>query len=304
MKGLSPRHERNSTSEAPSYLVIPAAGLGTGMQAVHPSAPKEMLPVGHKPAIQYAVEEGIAAGIENIVIVISREKEIVRQYFEDKKVRENMFPEALGEMEKVDAACNLTFLYQEEPVGEADAISLARDIVRQQTTATIYPDNIYLPAAGALRELGAVHEKYGQVVAGLAEVTEENALGLGDSGKVDLIPVEAGVFRIERFYPKGVAQVAPGSEGELRACGMAVWGPHLFEFIERARNNVEKGEFTDLAVVTLILKEKGMLGCRLRDIVFDIGNPAGYKQCLAYIADPLAGVAKPGRSPSPGAEPR
>jgi UTP--glucose-1-phosphate uridylyltransferase len=61
------------------FLIIPAAGLGTRMRQVTPDLPKELLPVGHKPAIQYTVEEGFSANIKNIIIIISRQKEIIRQ---------------------------------------------------------------------------------------------------------------------------------------------------------------------------------------------------------------------------------
>ena len=67
-------------SEEPEYLIIPAAGRGTRMIEINPDLPKEMLPIGNKPAIQYAVEEGITAGIRNIIIVINRHKEIIRRY--------------------------------------------------------------------------------------------------------------------------------------------------------------------------------------------------------------------------------
>ncbi len=74
----------------------------------------------------------------------------------------------------------------------------------------------------------------------------------------------------------------PRFKGELRACGIFVSGPHLFEYIERLRGSVEESEFTDFPVRSLILRERGILGCLLPWTVFDIGNPAGYKQCLEY----------------------
>ncbi len=70
--------------DTPRYLIIPAAGLGTRMRTLSPDLPKELLSIGGKPAIQYAIEEGIAAGIEKIVIIISDQKEIIRQVFQDK----------------------------------------------------------------------------------------------------------------------------------------------------------------------------------------------------------------------------
>lgn len=256
--------------EEPLYLIIPSAGLGERMKSVDPDIPKEMLPIGNRPAIQYAVEEGLSAGIKNIVIIINRQKEIIWKYFEDKK----------GEIER---GCSITFLYQKKPMGESDAISLAEDVVGNHATAIIYPDNIYFPAPGALKILKAVFRKYRMDVFALTEVTDENAPGLGNAGRVDLSPFGADVYRIKRFHPKGEGHFVPRFKGELRACGITISGPHIFEYIRKARDLVREGEFTDMPVRNLMLDEKGLLGCRLPGTVFDIGNPKGYELCLSYI---------------------
>lgn len=269
--------------DEPFYLIIPAAGLGTRMRAVNPDVPKEMLPVGHKPAIQYAVVEGLSAGIKNIVIIINKQKETIRQYFEDKKFRQKMFPLAAEEMEKVNTACSISFLYQKEPLGESDAVSLAMDVVGKHALAIIYPDNIYFPASGALSILKSVFSQYRTDVTALMEVTEENAQGIGNSGRVDLTYVKDAVFHIEKFHPKGKSYFTHRFKGELRTCGIAISGPHIFEYIERLRHTIKEKEFTDVPVGSLMLKEKGLLGCRLPGTVFDIGNPRGYELCLTYI---------------------
>lgn len=269
--------------DEPRYLVIPAAGLGTRMRAVNVDVPKEMLPVGHKPAIQYAVIEGLSAGIKNIVIIISEEKDIIRQYFEDKKFRQNMFPLATEEMEEINRKCSLNFLYQKEPLGESDAISLASTVVGNHSVAIIYPDNIHLPAPGALKILKAVFRQYRTDVTALMEVTEENAPGISNSGRVDLIHLKGTLFRIKRSHAKGEGYFVPRVKGELRTCGISISGPHIFEYIKRLRETIKEKEFTDVPVRTVILKEKGLLGCRLLGNVFDIGNPRGYELCLTHI---------------------
>jgi UTP-glucose-1-phosphate uridylyltransferase len=68
---------------------------------------------------------------------------------------------------------------------------------------------------------------------------------------------------------------------------MSISGPHIFQHIERLRSVIKEGEFTDFPVHTLALQEKGFLGCRLKGIFFDIGNPAGYELCLKYIQNIL-----------------
>jgi UTP--glucose-1-phosphate uridylyltransferase len=270
------------------HLVIPAAGLGTRMRSVNPFLPKEMLPVLNKPAIQYAVEEGLSAGIKNIVIIINRNKEIIREYFEGRRAREKLYPLAAERMEEIAASCSFTFLYQEELTGEADAIGLSRHIVGKGPLAIIYPDNIYLPAPGALLALKAVYEQFGKDVCALMEVSEENAPGLSNSGRVDLAPFKDNIFRIDRIHPKGNGWFATRFREELRTCGIWIAGPHVFEYIERARNAVTTGEFTDWPVRNLMLEEKGLLGYRLPGRVFDIGNPGGYELCRKWAEKGLS----------------
>jgi UTP--glucose-1-phosphate uridylyltransferase len=269
--------------EAPQCLVIPAAGLGTRMRSVNPDLPKEMLPIAGRPAIQYAVREGVAAGIENIVIVISERKEIIREYFERREAIRRLYPQAAAEMDEIKAACGLTFVYQPEPLGESDAIGLSRGAVGDGTVAIIYPDNVYLPAPGALRMLKHAYELYGEDVNALTAVNAENAQGISNSGRVKLRHLKDDVYRIEGFVPKGSGYFSPRFEGELRTCGISITGSHVYDYIERARKKTDKEEFTDYRVRSLMLGERGLLGLRLPGRVFDVGNPAGYAMCLRHV---------------------
>ncbi|NIO16576.1 MAG: NTP transferase domain-containing protein [Deltaproteobacteria bacterium] len=270
----------------PEFLVIPAAGHGLRMKDLRPGLPKEMLPVGEKPAIQHAVLEGVSAGIGQIVIVINRRKEIIRRYFEERRFRESAYPLAAGEMDEILRACSIHFSYQENATGEWDAISLSREFVGNGSLAILFPDNVYFPPGGALILLKEIFERYGIDVTALVAVPEAWVKGLGNSGRVDILPLAGGVFRIERFYPKARGTFITRHPGELRSCGISIYGPHLFDYIERARGSLKEGEeFTDVSVRSLILQEREMLGCRLPGTLFDIGNPAGYRHCLSYIGE-------------------
>ncbi|NOZ70219.1 MAG: NTP transferase domain-containing protein, partial [Deferribacteres bacterium] len=238
--------EHGETADnGPASLVIPAAGLGTRMRIVDPAVPKEMLPVGYKPAVQYALEEGLSAGIKKIIVVISRQKEIIRRYFEDKKFAEKMFPRAVGEVETINRECSVIFRYQEKPLGEADAISYARDIAGGHAVAVIYPDNLYVPAPGALKVLRRVYDSHKKDVIALVQTGSGDTSGTGNSGRVDTELIDGSLFRIKRFHPKGEGHFIPRFKGELRACGIYISGPYLFDYIERLRASVKEKEFTD-----------------------------------------------------------
>lgn len=260
---------KNARQEAPRFLIIPAAGLGTRMRTVDPGLPKELLPVGDKPAIQYAIEEGLSAGIKDIIIIISRQKEILRQRIE--------------EIYRNSGSISFSFLYQKDLSGEADAIGCARDIAEGHAVAIIYPDNLYVPAPGALTSLKTVFKGCGQDVIALNEVTEGLCRTLSNAGRADVVRRDENIYSITRFLPKGAGHFQPRFRGELRCCGISLLGPHLFAYIERAQSFVREGEFTDIYFRQLIMEEQGMTGCKLPGIVFDIGNPAGYAQCNEYI---------------------
>lgn len=275
----------NIEQPGPRYLIIPAAGLGTRMRAVNSDVPKELLPVGYKPAIQYAVEEGVSAGIINIIIIISKPKDVIRRYFEERRFGKKLYPYADKSVQNIMLKSSLTFLYQKDPRGESDAIGYAKDIVGNNSAAIMYPDNLYFPAPGALKALVPFFNKYKKDVVSLNKVTEKNASGFSNAGRVDITQVKENLYNINRFIPKGDGQFVPRFKGEFRACGIWISGPYIFEYIDRLRGMVKEGEFTDVPVRSLILKEKGMLGCLLPGTIFDIGNPAGYNQCLNMLRD-------------------
>ena len=239
------------------------------MKQVNPDLPKELLPVGDKPAIQYAVEEGIAAGIHNIIVVINKQKEEMRKCIE--------------KLYRGSTSISFTFLYQKEPLGESDAIAYAQDIVGNNAIAVIYPDNVYLPAPGALKTLIPVYNKYEKDVIALSQVSPDIAHTISNAGRVDISSLNNALFNINKFIPKSDGHFIPRYKDELRACGIYVSGPHMFDHIEMTRSTVSKGEFTDYPVRSSILKERGMIGCPLDRTVFDIGNPKGYDLCLKYI---------------------
>ncbi|UCH80012.1 MAG: hypothetical protein JSW20_09705 [Nitrospiraceae bacterium] len=263
----------SNNSGEPRYLIIPAAGLGTRMRSVNREIPKEMLPIGNKPAIQYAAEEGISAGIRNIILIISKHKEIIRDFIERQYRGADTSADAIS----------FTFLYQNEPLGESDAIGCAKDIVGNHSAAVIYPDNVYLPAPGALKILIPVYHAYRKDVIALSHVSPDIARTISNAGRVDITPLNKSIFNIRNFIPKGDGYFVLRHKDELRACGIYISGPHMFDHIEMTRDTISKGEFTDYTVRTSILKEREMIGCLLAGTVFDIGNPKGYDVCLQYI---------------------
>lgn len=284
-----PNRSESSNADAPA-LVIPAAGLGTRMKSVDRDLPKEMLDIAGKPAIQYAVEEGIAAGVARAVIVISPAKDMIRAYFEDPAVGRAMYPKGAKGVEEIRRRLHIDFVVQSEPLGEAHAIGLARASAGPDPITVIYPDNLWLPPRRALLELCKTYRTWGLDVVGLAPAFGRGAPQTIPSGRVDLDPAEPaqGLFRVVRTHPKAEGPFPPRFDEELRTCGIFVFGPHLFDYIERAAQGAGAGEFTDAAVLDAIIAERGLMGLRLRATLFDIGSPIGYEACRRFVSGHVA----------------
>jgi len=267
------------------HIVIPAAGLGSRMRKIHPGTPKELLPVQGKPAIQYAVDEAACSGILSIIIILRKDKKDLRRWFEDSDFAKRAYPDAHQSIEK-NRACSFTFLYQESPRGECDALALARDVVGDAPLAVFYPDNI--PArAGVLSVVSAVFERTGLDTVALTRVPDSESSGISDSGRVDLTPnPEADdLFYVKRFWPKGPGGFVKRFPDELRTSGIYVALPHYFDFIAQTDSARMQGELTDGKVRRLMLSRGvNFAGAPLPDAVFDVGNPEGYARCLAAMS--------------------
>jgi UTP--glucose-1-phosphate uridylyltransferase len=276
----------SSVNFDPTCLVIPAAGLGTRMKGVDPSLPKEMLPLGGRPAIQYAVEEGIHAGIGHIVIILREGKESIRSYLEGRGGWSDLYTGAADSLEDLRARARFTFLYQKSLLGECDAIRMARDAAAGGCVAIIYPDNICLPAPGVLEKLLSRYRRLGGHVLALMEVGDENKRCVSNSGRVDLEPCGEDLFRVKRFLAKGDGWFEPRYATEYRACGISIAAWDYFQAIEDVSRLVSTGELTDEMVRTRML-EKGTVfyGLSVPGNIYDVGNPSGYRLCQSRLCD-------------------
>ena len=157
------------------------------MRKVSGSTPKEMLLIGGNPAIFFAIEEGFSAGINNFSIIISPAKEIIREFLSNPDFAKKTFPTIASRLREIRGKSRFAFFYQNEPRGEIDAISLCREILKpDESVAIIYPDNIYLPAPGALIELIQAFEKLNGDIIALTEVKRDDRT-TSNAGRVDLV---------------------------------------------------------------------------------------------------------------------
>ena len=252
--------------------IIPAAGLGTRMRPVSLVIPKELLPVGTRPMIQFAVEEAIEAQISEIAIVLNKRKELIRAYFEQ-----------LAEQEPF-AGVRFYYYYQEEANGLADAIDHCRDLVEGSPFAVLLPDNVILSENYRFSSMVGLYAQHGRDVIGVIELGQNESGLYGNAGRIDYEMKDSDVLEIHKLYDKEMgALIVSQRKKVLRTCGRYVCHSDLFQYMDKVRPHIS-GEFDEVPVYQEIIRQRGAMGYLIREALFDTGNPRGYLSASAHLA--------------------
>ncbi len=184
--------------------VIPAAGLGTRILPASKACPKEMLPIVDKPAIQYIVEEAVAAGITDILIITNRGKGVIEDHFDhayelEDTLRKRGKGSIADEVARSASLANIYYIRQKETKGLGHAVLCAREFIGNDPFAVLYGDDVIIGEDPAIRQLTAAYETYGKGVVGIKEVTKE-AISRYSSLKVE--PLEDRIFSVTDMIEK------------------------------------------------------------------------------------------------------
>lgn len=273
---------RNSIVSKVTRAVIPAAGRGTRLRPLTYHAPKELLPVGEKPMIQYALEAHMAAGISEFCIITSPEKPQLRHFltgnwkpplfpFE----RDAAFFEKLGH-------CRLVFAVQDRPTGVANAVGLARDFVADEPFVCVMPDCILFSDTPLTRQILEVFEKHGQNVIGAIAVRHTEVHRFGNVGLLKTERLDHKAFRITSLSDKSREPIRtkPGQTVH-KGFGGGVYLPGYFDLIS-AVTPAAKGEVDDVPIHQILIHEKTLVGLLLKGAAFDAGHPLGFRAAVHY----------------------
>jgi UTP--glucose-1-phosphate uridylyltransferase len=249
--------------------IIPAAGHGTRMLPVTRTVPKELLPVGSKPAIHWAAEEAAAAGIREIAIVVSPTKPLIQAYLEAGGLA-------------ADSRVSFEYIVQEKQLGLADAIWRCRDFVGDDAFGLLLPDNVVVSGTEGFRAMVELYLAERRDVLGALRLDSTHSLQYGHSGLVDFDTRADGSLEIRRLADKrpGRLEIAPG-ETIVRTCGRYVCTPDLLEGIARLREGAT-GELDEVPVYQEIIRRRGALGVILPPPLFDVGHPRGFAAANAW----------------------
>ena len=254
--------------------VFLVAGLGTRTLPAAKSIPKVMLPVADKPAIQYVVEEAVAAGIEQVILVTAAGNQAIEDYFDTAyRLEESLAARGkhkeLAELNAIKEMATVIGVRQHAPLGTGDAVRTARSVVGDEPFAVFLPDDIIDGDPPAIRQLIDVQESYeGEVVA----VMSVPHAHVDRYGIVEGTPVAAGVQRLQRLIEKPPASEAPSN---LAIVGRYVFTPAIFDFIDRTPAGAG-GEVQITDAINALAQEGHVYSCEFTGTRYDMGDKVGY----------------------------
>jgi UTP--glucose-1-phosphate uridylyltransferase len=265
--------------------VFPAAGLGTRFLPATKAQPKEMLPLVDKPIIQYGVEEAVAAGIDNIILVTGRGKNAIEDHF-DVSVELEAFLEARGkkeqlaEIRKISSLINFAYVRQREPLGLGHAVLTTRELVGNEPFAVILGDDVIDAKPPAIRQLIDVFERVGGPVLAVERVARDQVSNYGVIAPDTSAPVGQGVYRVKDLVEKPRQEEAPS---DLAIIGRYVLTPDLFPILAATRSD-RTGEIQLTNGLRELLKSRPIYACEIDGVRHDTGNKLGFLKAVVYFA--------------------
>jgi UTP--glucose-1-phosphate uridylyltransferase len=261
--------------------VIPAAGLGTRFLPATKSQPKEMLPIVDKPAIQYVVEQAVAAGIEDILIITGRGKRTIEDHFDrsfelEARLEEAGKYEELKEVRRISDMANIHYIRQRDPRGLGAAVAMAEAHVNGEPFAVMLGDDIInsknMP--GAMLE---VYDRYGRSVIAVKEVPKSE---IHLYGAIEPEFVEDNLARIVRLVEKPTAEDAPSN---LAAIGCYVLTPQIFDALRETAPD-EHGEVQLTDALNALAQQQTVYAYIFEGVRYDIGKKLDYLRATVELA--------------------
>ena len=258
--------------------IIPAAGLGTRFLPATKAQPKEMLPIVDKPAIQYIVEEAVASGIEDIIIVTGRNKRAIEDHFDKSAELEQLLEqkgsaELLKIVQSVSKLVDVYYVRQKEPLGLGHAVYTARKFIGNEPFALLLGDDIIMSDPPCLKQMMDLYEQEETSIIAVQEVP------WNDVSKYGII--SPGVEnRIEDLVEKPEVGSAPSN---LAVIGRYIIEPEIFNILERQAPG-RGGEIQLTDALRVLNRLHSMVAYKQEGRRFDIGDKMGYMEATIEFA--------------------
>ncbi|MED3788446.1 UTP--glucose-1-phosphate uridylyltransferase GalU [Peribacillus frigoritolerans] len=262
--------------------IIPAAGLGTRFLPATKAMPKEMLPIVDKPTIQYIIEEAVASGIEDIIIVTGKGKRAIEDHFDNApELERNLLDK--GKLDVLDKVrypsdlANIHYIRQKEPKGLGHAVWCARNFIGDEPFAVLLGDDIVQSDTPCVRQLINQYEQTGSSIIGVQKVPHNETHRYG---VIDTSTIEGRRYQVSNFVEKPMQGTAPSN---LAIMGRYVLTPEIFEFLE----NQETGAGGEIQLTDAIQKLNEMQRVYAYDFDgnrFDVGEKLGFVKTTIEFA--------------------
>jgi UTP--glucose-1-phosphate uridylyltransferase len=265
--------------------VFPAAGLGTRFLPATKAQPKEMLPLVDKPIIQYGVEEAVASGIDNIILVTGRGKNAIEDHF-DVSIELETFLEARGkrdqldEVRKISNLINFAYVRQGEPLGLGHAVLVARELVGNEAFAVILGDDVIDADPPAMKQLIDVfHQVKGPVLA-VERVPHDDISSYGVIVPDASARLGDGIFQVRDLVEKPPKDEAPS---DLAIIGRYVLTPDIFPALAKTKSD-RTGEIQLTNGLRELVKSRPIYAYEVKGVRHDTGNKLGFLKAVVYFA--------------------
>ena len=262
--------------------VIPAAGLGTRVLPATKNMPKEMFPIVDKPTIQYIVEEAVAAGITDILIITNRGKGLIEDHFDaspelEAQLEKGGKTEFLETVREISSLANITFIRQKEMKGLGHAVLKAKSFVGNEPFAVMYGDGVIVSKTPAIKQLIDCYGEYGEGVVGVKLVPEKD---IHKYGSLKVENLHDNVFKCTDMKEK------PQTKEEVLSLysilDRCVLPAEIFEILERTKPGAG-GEIQLTDAMREIAVTKGMTAVEFEGKRYDMGNKFGILQAQIEV---------------------
>ncbi|AOZ93293.1 UTP--glucose-1-phosphate uridylyltransferase GalU [Paenibacillus crassostreae] len=262
--------------------IIPAAGLGTRFLPATKAMPKEMLPIVDKPTIQYIVEEAVASGIEDIIIVTGKGKRAIEDHFDysfelEHNLTQKLKWDLLNEVRKSSEMADIHYIRQKEPKGLGHAIWCARKFIGDEPFAVLLGDDIVEAEVPCLKQMIAVYEQYQSSIVGVQPVPwdEVSRYGIVDGSQLD-----ERIYQANRLVEKPKQEVAPSN---LAIMGRYILTPQIFDLLGEQHEGVN-GEIQLTDAISRLGELERILAYHFEGQRHDVGEKLGFIETTIHYA--------------------
>ena len=264
-------------------VIIPVAGWGTRSLPATKNIPKEMLPVYNKPAVQYVVEEAIRSGVQDVIFITNRDKNVIEDHFDYNLQLEAVLErsgkkELLAVVRQVAEMANCISIRQKRQLGLGHAVLCARDVVSSDSAfAIMVGDDLMFGMNPGIQQLLEVAKSERLPVIGVMEVPQEHVSRYGIISGQEISP---GIYRVDKLVEKPPVNEAPS---RLAIVGRYILTPEIFGHLEK----VQPGHGGEIQLTDALQGQadgRGLLAVKIRGMRFDIGDWAEYLTANIYFA--------------------